>query len=130
MKKDFGWTLVIGFVLGIVLGALLWVPVTTKIIGNQLEKDAEQMDIYPTGSFKLYFLVNEDVVDLSGKEALTILMEQFVMDLAEATSSYRYDGNIEHIKIIGARLAGDREEAARLKFWIERGFIPRPSRGD
>lgn len=110
MKKDFVWTLVIGFTVGIVFGALLWVPVTNKIINNQLEKDTEQMDIYPAGSFKLTFSINEDNVDLEGKEALTILMEQFVMDLAEAVSSYRYDGNIEHIKILGARLARDKEK--------------------
>lgn len=130
MKKDFVWTLVIGFTVGIVFGALLWVPVTTKIIGNQLEKEVEQMDIYPAGSFKLTFSINEDVMDLEAKEAMTVLIEQFVMALAEATASYRVDGEIGHIKLLGARIMGDKETETRLKMRMEGKFIPRLSDKD
>ena len=130
MKKDFGWIVIIVFVLGLIFGAPIGALIRNKIVDAQLKKEVEQTQIYPGGSVTLTFLVNEDVVDLSGKEALTILMEQFVMDLAEATSSYRYDGNIEHIKILGARLAGDKEEEARLKFWLKGEFIPRLSDKD
>lgn len=129
--KSFKRNLLVGAVILVCFFSfLLGVVVNKKITESNLEKEVEQTQIYPTGSFKFTFSVNEDVVDLEGKEALTILMEQFVMYLAEAVSSYRMDGNIEHIKILGARLAGDKEEEARLKFWLKRGFIPRPSIGD
>jgi len=130
MKKDFAGILILVVAICLFTGFLLGVVVNKKITESNLEKEVEQTQIYPAGSFTLTFWINEDVVDLLGKEALTVLMEQLVMDLAEAASSYQHDGNIEHIKILGARLAGDKEEATRLKFWLERGFIPRPSIGD
>ncbi|PJE57685.1 MAG: hypothetical protein COU82_00595 [Candidatus Portnoybacteria bacterium CG10_big_fil_rev_8_21_14_0_10_38_18] len=130
MKKDFGWIVIIVFIMGLIFGAVVGAYLMNKYIDHQAQKEVEQTQIYPTGSFTLTFQVNEDVMNLEAKEATTILMEQFVMALAEAESSYRYDGRIEHIKILGARLTGDREEAARLKFWLERGFIPRLSDKD
>jgi len=130
MKKGSVGIAILVFILGFVFGAMLWIPATKKIMENRFQKEVEETDIYPTGSFTLTFRVNEDVVDLPAKEALTIVIEQITMDLAEAEASYRVDGNIEHIKIVGARLAGDKEEEARLKFWLKGGFIPRLSDKD
>jgi hypothetical protein len=115
MKKDFVLTLLIVFLVGAILGAALWVPVTAKIMGAQFGKDSDAVDIYPTGSFTLTFRVNEDAIDLPGKEALTDLMEQFVMDLSEASAGYRLDGDVSHIRILTARLRGDKYTESRLK---------------
>jgi len=124
--KDFFWILVIVSVLMLVCGAVIGVMIRDKVLYAQSKKELEQTQIYPTGSFTLKFWVNEDVMDLEAKEATTILVEQFVMALAEAESSYRYDGNIEHIKLLGARIMGDKETEARLKNFL----IGRPSTSD
>jgi hypothetical protein len=115
MKKDLVLVFLVGSLVGVLLGAALWVPVTAKIMEAQFEKGIKPADIYPTGSFTLTFLVNEDVIDLEGKEALTDFIEQLVMDLTEASAGYRIDGDVGHIRILTARLRGDKYTESRLK---------------
>jgi len=109
-------------VIGIMLGA--------RITEARFEKELESVDVYPTGSFTLTFSVNEDAVDLEGKEALIDLMEQFSGDLAETTAAYRSDGNVEHIKLFKARIKGDRQTEALLRMWLKDRVSAKPSKGD
>jgi len=105
------------FIVAVLCLAILAIGIMIGVRGTEarFEKEFESVDVYPTGSFTLTFLGNEDAIDLAGKEALTAVVEQFVMDLAEASAEYRIDGDINHIRRLGARLGGDRDYESRLR---------------
>ena len=130
MKNDSAYVAIFIFVLGLIFGAPAGGYFMKKQIDHRAEKEAEQMEIYSTGGFRLTFSVNEDAVDLEGKEALIDLMEQFSMDLAETTAAYRSDGNVEHIKLFKARIKGDRQTEALLRMWLKDRVSAKPSKGD
>ena len=89
---------IIGFLVGVILGAFLWIPATRFFMDKPARAEDLQTQIYPRGSFTLTFYVNEDVIDLPAKEILTISIEEFVKGLSEVITEYRLDGDIEHIK--------------------------------
>ncbi|OGZ32504.1 MAG: hypothetical protein A2V69_02240 [Candidatus Portnoybacteria bacterium RBG_13_40_8] len=117
------------FLVGILCLFFLVVGIMIGVRGTEarFEKELESRDVYPTGSFTLTFLGNEDAIDLAGKEASTAVVEQFVTDLAEASAEYRIDGDINHIIRLGARLGGDRDYELRLRDSLS---PPSPSKKD